>query len=91
MNIKLYVFSWVMLSLASVSVNIGKKAMSQFDETFDKGTIKKFEFTNADAIDSKLNDLYLVHKEARSTVCQQDCKCPGNPYLFMDNKDIGIN
>lgn len=72
MNIKLYVFAFLMMAVASVSVNMGKQSLASFNKEFSKVNLKHYENSNSAAIDSKiLNDLYIIHRKAEEIVCSE--------------------
>lgn len=59
MNLRLFIFAFLMMSISTTSVKMGKDSLRLFDKEFKDATLKHYENTDADAIDSKiLNDLY---------------------------------
>ena len=44
-----------------------------------------------ETLDSKiLSDVYVLVREATKTVCQEQCRCAGNPHLFDEDNSLQI-
>ena len=42
-----------------------------------------------ETLDSKiLSDVFVLVREATKTVCQEQCRCAGNPHLFDDDDSL---
>lgn len=63
------------ISYAQTSKNVFDDSLLLFADFSDSAT--------AMSIDSEiLNDVYVLVRDASSTVCQEECRCAGNPHLF---------
>lgn len=90
-NIKLFVFSWLLLTPLSATLSLLNDSTSHYDKEMEGQRLQHYETRGDKAIESKiLGDLYRLTRKAESTVCTKDCLCPGNPHLFKGNDTIKV-
>ena len=90
-NIKLFVFSWLLLTPLSATVNLLNESTSHYDKEMEGQRLMHYETRGDKAIESKiLGDLYRLTRKAEETVCTKQCTCPGNPHLFKGNDTIKV-